>query len=192
MNPHDDKPLLIPVPFDPLYVPHDDKPTQDPTYSDEVYYIRGVGADGLKFEAVGKEAFDFFIESMRSKADPHDVTTPINGSYKHIPGSEELSQEWMKEGMDDTNEPMKIKLIIKKAMSAPGNSTGTVNDFALTEAIAAINALIEQRERAARVDELDKVVDFMDSRDVEDPNWHVGMVYGYIEEREDQIAEGKT
>ena len=81
-NPHDDKPLLIPVPFDPVYVPH-----------------------------------------------------------------------------DDTTEPMKIKLIIKKAMSAPGNSTGTVNDFALTEAIAAINALIEQRERAARVDEVERCIE---------------------------------
>lgn len=36
---------------------------------------------------------------------PHDDTNPINGSYKHMPGAEELSQEWMKEGMDDTNAP---------------------------------------------------------------------------------------
>ena len=55
-----------------------------------------------------------------------------------------------------------------------------------------ITARDAEREAAIRIDELDKVTDFMDSRDVEDPNWHVGMVYGYIEEREDQIAEGKT
>ena len=89
-------------------------------------------------------------------------------SFKPKIGTQSIQCEWCGETQyigrpmnphDDTTEPMKIKLIIKKAMSAPGNSTGTVNDFALTEAIAAINALIEQRERAARVDEVERGIE---------------------------------